>query len=83
MGFFLSMPHSRRAILNILVSALLFTEIFNFNFVDFRHDSANQSSLLALAVPKVQFLIMSDIPGRKPSNFSTGRAFTSKVFRSY
>ena len=64
MGFFLSMPHSRRAILNILVSALLFTE--------------NQFSIL-----NFQFLIMSDIPGRKPSNFSTGRAFTSKVFRSY
>lgn len=29
------------------------------------------------------YLIISDIPGRKPSNFSVGRALTSKVFRSY
>ena len=63
MGFFLSMPHSRRAILNILVSALLFN--------------------CQLSTVNYQFFIMSDIPGRKPSNFSTGRAFTSKVFRSY
>ena len=29
------------------------------------------------------YLIISDIPGRKPSISSTGRAFTSNVFRSY
>lgn len=30
-----------------------------------------------------QFLMMSDMPGRRPSIFSTGRAFTSNVFKSY
>lgn len=29
------------------------------NFVDFRHDLANQASLLALAAPKVQFSIFN------------------------
>lgn len=29
------------------------------------------------------FLIISDIPGLSPSSFVTGRAFTSKVFKSY
>ena len=29
------------------------------------------------------YLITSDIPGRKPSMASTGRALTSKVFKSY
>ena len=33
--------------------------IFNFNFVDFRHDLANQASLLALAAPKVQLSIIN------------------------
>ena len=28
-------------------------------------------------------LTTNDIPGRSPSIFSTGRAFTSKVFKSY
>ena len=32
---------------------------------------------------QIQSLIIKDMPGRRPSNFSTGRAFTSKVFRSY
>ena len=42
-----------------------------------------QRITLQLSTINYQFFIMSDIPGRKPSNFSTGRAFTSKVFRSY
>jgi hypothetical protein len=29
------------------------------------------------------FLMITDIPGRRPSNFFVGLAFTSKVFRSY
>jgi hypothetical protein len=33
--------------------------IFNFNFVDFCHDSAKQASLMALAAPKVQFSIFN------------------------
>ncbi len=31
---------------------------------------------------RLYFLMTSDIPGLRPSNFSASRAFTSKVFKS-
>ena len=31
----------------------------------------------------VGYFITNDMPGLRPSSFSTGRALTSKVFRSY